>query len=373
MVIADAHDLLWLTASPLWKALRADPAQYTRPAILRFETDDFMEELFRLVAARPTRELPSPVAAKIAVWRRFSERPDGAAADWATKKPPNAVLKLFQPVHGHFHLVVASLVCDAVGRPDHSAPPAQVGFVMRRLSAAGDRELGWAPMTDEQKRASAALTGEQQLGDESGHVWKPVPAGAEKTALADEVILPAFAVPFSDEKGHPRKLWAALVPASSPEARLLAKIDGTGVSAGRRFVLRAVLTKPSCPPSRRYVASEPSEPFTIASYVDPDAPARAAVIPLPKIPQVKELLKRFPKRAKFLAATTVKVDTAKDKIGDMLSEGAGEICTMSIPIITLCAYIVLFIFLAILNLIFFWLPLIKLCFPIPSQLAQEEE
>jgi hypothetical protein len=42
----------------------------------------------------------------------------------------------------------------------------------------------------------------------------------------------------------------------------------------------------------------------------------------------------------------------------------GTICSFSIPIITICALIVLFIFLIILNIIFWWLPFIRICFPI---------
>ena len=47
--------------------------------------------------------------------------------------------------------------------------------------------------------------------------------------------------------------------------------------------------------------------------------------------------------------------------------GLGEICTFALPIITLCAMIVLFIFLVLLNIVFFWMPLLKICFPIPKE------
>jgi hypothetical protein len=46
--------------------------------------------------------------------------------------------------------------------------------------------------------------------------------------------------------------------------------------------------------------------------------------------------------------------------------GIAMICTFSIPIITICALIVLFIFLILLNIIFWWLPFIRICFPIPE-------
>lgn len=50
----------------------------------------------------------------------------------------------------------------------------------------------------------------------------------------------------------------------------------------------------------------------------------------------------------------------------------GMICSFSIPIITICAFFILQIFLALLNIIFFWLPFVRICLPIP-QVSTEEE
>ena len=44
----------------------------------------------------------------------------------------------------------------------------------------------------------------------------------------------------------------------------------------------------------------------------------------------------------------------------------GWICSFSIPIITLCAFIVLNIFLVLLHLAFWWLFYIKICLPFPK-------
>jgi hypothetical protein len=41
------------------------------------------------------------------------------------------------------------------------------------------------------------------------------------------------------------------------------------------------------------------------------------------------------------------------------------ICGFSIPLITICAFFVLNIFLSLLNIVFFWLPFIKICIPFP--------
>ncbi len=43
----------------------------------------------------------------------------------------------------------------------------------------------------------------------------------------------------------------------------------------------------------------------------------------------------------------------------------GMICSFSIPIITICALIVLMIFIILLNIVFWWMPFLKICFPIP--------
>jgi hypothetical protein len=57
--------------------------------------------------------------------------------------------------------------------------------------------------------------------------------------------------------------------------------------------------------------------------------------------------------------------TMKGELDDGLSFDLGELCMFSIPIITLCAFIVLMIFLALLNIIFWWMPFLKICLPKP--------
>jgi hypothetical protein len=54
----------------------------------------------------------------------------------------------------------------------------------------------------------------------------------------------------------------------------------------------------------------------------------------------------------------------KGDLGSESSFNLGELCSFSIPIITLCAFIVLMIFLSLLNLIFWWLPLLRICLPL---------
>lgn len=55
----------------------------------------------------------------------------------------------------------------------------------------------------------------------------------------------------------------------------------------------------------------------------------------------------------------------KECTPQMLQGGIDWICGFNIPIITICAFIVLFIFLTLFNIIFWWLPFIRICFPLP--------
>lgn len=139
-----------------------------------------------------------------------------------------------------------------------------------------------------------------------------------------------------------------------------------------QYVLRAFIRLKAehagCPP--RLVWSPYSEPFTIAAWYE----SSGAAPPLIQMPDLFDpaALKKLkpnvsfalpPKLAKLLQAD------AKD-----LSEGKGSgdgwtigwICSFSLPIITLCAFIVLNIFLSIFALIFFWLPFLKICIPYPK-------
>ena len=50
--------------------------------------------------------------------------------------------------------------------------------------------------------------------------------------------------------------------------------------------------------------------------------------------------------------------------GDASQFNIGVICSFSIPIITIVALILLILFVVILNIIFWWLPFFRICFPI---------
>jgi hypothetical protein len=121
---------------------------------------------------------------------------------------------------------------------------------------------------------------------------------------------------------------------------------------------------PACPPE--LIWSDYSEPFRIVPWWDSEEPA--ARISLPSISNLKSL--------KPNVSFEVPSDLAGLLQGDpkQLATGSGApgpsvgimwLCSFSLPAITICAYIVLSIFIGLLNLVFWWSAWIKICIPIP--------
>jgi hypothetical protein len=131
----------------------------------------------------------------------------------------------------------------------------------------------------------------------------------------------------------------------------------------------AVLSLPAVP-----IMSPPSEFFQLASYFDPDAPARRIQVALP-VDTTAAALRKYDKGVAFMIsdqlnrqmqrATGLK-NLMAGEVGSPGGFSLGMVCSFSIPIITICAMIVLFIFVILLNIVFFWLPFLKICFPLPS-------
>ena len=118
--------------------------------------------------------------------------------------------------------------------------------------------------------------------------------------------------------------------------------------------------------------SEPSEPFQIAGFFDLDAPARPINISLPIDTSIKDL-RKLRKNVNFLLSNQLReqmnrVTSLKDALDGKFADGksvdVGLICSFSIPIITICALLVLMIFISLLNIIFWWMPFLRICFPI---------
>jgi hypothetical protein len=123
----------WLKPSPMWSGDGSDirDGDLFRPRLLAFETDQF-------------------VNAFLGVVKQSAMGSGSALNDLVLKLPPGgAPFRLYQPAHGVFHLVCASLCCREAGFPDRvfrRAKGDKVVFVIRKLLPDGT-ELGWTGPT----------------------------------------------------------------------------------------------------------------------------------------------------------------------------------------------------------------------------------
>ncbi|MFM7102955.1 MAG: hypothetical protein ACKO3N_17510 [Verrucomicrobiota bacterium] len=156
------------------------------------------------------------------------------------------------------------------------------------------------------------------------------------------------------------------------------------------FRIRCVYERPACGPVHLDVVSQPTETFELAGYFDPDAPTRPIRIGLP-VDTTPAGLRKFDKNTAFIMSDILCGQVAKMRsltfgdlvrsvlpfpfhkdisVGDMGpcggGNGFGTICSLSIPIITLCALILLIIMVTLLDFVFRWLPFLILCFPVPG-------
>ncbi len=163
------------------------------------------------------------------------------------------------------------------------------------------------------------------------------------------------------------------------------------------FVIRCVYERPLCGTIDPPVLSEPTKPFQIAGFFDPDAPARPIRIALP-VDTTPAGLRKFDRNTAFMMSdllcgqvNRMKGITFMDLVLSVLpfpfhksldvpdSGGCkddnglsiGMMCSLSIPIITICALILLMIIVALLDFIFKWLPFLIFCFPLPGLKAKE--
>lgn len=279
-------EVQWTSPAPLWPAAAAAGGtaarreQLRRPALLRFASDTFMEDLIALLENDPAR-LPDTVA-RYETWRDTVKRPDAvetvpkfalplrrlrlagerkkAASALALSGGPPAggaaangdnpnggaaakTLKLYQPAHQRYYLVAAGLVCARAGLPDrvvNAGRGERASFVVRRLlpAAVRDPKTGaLVPFIDPQSgevRREVPLPKFDETWEEYAFVTTPegdagwrkvVGAGGDETAAAlpaGEEQLPLFNLGFTDDEGRRRRLLAGLVPAGRREAYMTA-------------------------------------------------------------------------------------------------------------------------------------------------------
>jgi hypothetical protein len=141
---------------------------------------------------------------------------------------------------------------------------------------------------------------------------------------------------------------------------------------GARYQLRAfVRLKPEGPCPARIVWSDPGPAFVIAAWYD-GAGAPPVQIPLPD-PGDKDLLRTLKPSVAFVVPPSLQnllSGATQDLLGGKVTSnsnfGLTWICAFNIPIITICAFIVLNIFLGLFNLVFGWLFAMKICLPFPK-------
>ena len=168
-----------------------------------------------------------------------------------------------------------------------------------------------------------------------------------------------------------RQLAAALHKSLEPRFKAIKGKSGRFDEPAARYVLRAfVRLKPEggCP--ARIVWSEASQPFVIAPWYE-GAGAPPVQIPLPD-PSDRNLLRSLKPNVAFVVPPSIQnllAGSAKDLMegkGSTGSLGITWICSFSIPVITICAFIVLNIFLSLFNIVFGWMFFLKICLPFPK-------
>lgn len=210
---------------------------------------------------------------------------------------------------------------------------------------------------------------------------------------------PDFLFPLADPGFNPpldaagvaalrAKVAAALPPLARPAAIPAAPLGDASNLAW--FRIRCVFRRPECEPPHAALLSAPSQSFELAGFFDPDAPARPVRIGLP-IDPTPAGLRKFDKKTFLVMSDLLCGQVARFKkltLGDLVRSvlpwplhkdlevgasacpkggpGIGMVCSLSIPIVTICALILLMIMVSLLDFIFRWLPWFFLCLPLPG-------
>jgi hypothetical protein len=149
--------------------------------------------------------------------------------------------------------------------------------------------------------------------------------------------------------------FAALVPGSP-------KFDG---DAPLYVVRPFIRVKGHAGCAAKLVWAGPSDPFRILPWWDGDGPA--TIIALPDPANFKKMKPNVTFQVPPVLASLLRGDPKKTLSDGPSGSSIGVmwLCSFSIPIITICAFLVLGIFLSLFDLFFFWMAFIKICIPIP--------
>jgi hypothetical protein len=229
-------------------------------------------------------------------------------------------------------------------------------------------------------------------------IWPTTPDVDPETALAFPLTHADLAPLFDETPNEGETALEVLVKAALPTAIPLrtaepppAAIPLPRAGDPAYFIVRCVYEKPNCGPIHPPTLSAPTLAFEPASFFDPEAPARPIRIMLP-IDSTPGGLRKYTKSVALLLSDQLACQKARlggMTLGDLVlsvlpwpfhkdlpggatdcdngrNVGLGLICSLSIPIITICALLLLIIIVNLLDIIFRWVPFFILCFPLPN-------
>ena len=185
----------------------------------------------------------------------------------------------------------------------------------------------------------------------------------------------------------------ASTPAIGPQPEMPLGLQTNVSRRDSWFIIRCVYERPNCGPLHPPVVSDATRVFQLAAFFDPDAPTRPIRIPMP-IDTSPAGLRKFSKNAGFAISNIfcgqlkrMRKMTFGDLVLSVLpwpfhkdlpdpsdtgpcgkdqTNTFGMLCSLSIPIVTICAFILLLIMVTLFDYFFRWIPYLFVCLPIPG-------
>lgn len=421
----------WRLVAPWWRwhAQGGDP-RLTRPAFQKYDSSRFVDDFLAnpqrslVIDGKDDRvqqlvSKPAPVLG--GRLRRLA----------SAELRPTSTLKLFLPTHKRFYLVVCELHCERAGFPNaHREEVCEAGFVVRRRrfelgsgtvrearaliqrveeAAMAVAELGGGALLAPVLHAPADVLGEPQLqasaaldaarlelrrwadASSAGGILEGWVVAADKTGRWQQVkerpgrlveaTFPLHAlVPTPDAEQHVganRALWFGTVPTASADhdRRGAARFDDTSIYEIRCYVRRHDPDEPKSPVGQdccgELTWSRPTERYQLAPHFDLTGTANTPVtVQLPDIPKLKAQAAALPiGKGASLKLVAPAGSSMKVKSQAEASLGGAQICSMSIPLVTIVAQFVFSIFLPIVVAIFQLYALLRLKFCIPPSVS----
>jgi hypothetical protein len=217
-------------------------------------------------------------------------------------------------------------------------------------------------------------TRHQPLGDFLHHA-KAVLLDHDPKNPSSSLVMPTA---WPDVGDHENGIFTDVKNAVQKSVSVTRQNTGRFQNPERVYQLRAFIRvkhDENCPPE--IVWSDPSSYFKIAAWYDgPGVPTPPVVLPdLSDRNALKKLKPNVSFGVPASLANAMQGASLDDLMKGKAGGGSGNldwICGFNIPIITICAFFVLNIFLSLLNIVFFWLPFVKICIPIPKGTLNSE-